>query len=494
MLDERSASWKLLLPGHRRERLLVVGLDAGGVAGLARWWREVVWVPPSPEAARAFESSGCDAREYVAHVRTVTRLDGNGADYDTIALGAWPNGERPDSAHITSLLAPDGALVSLGFAGSRLTPAEIRRIGLNGIRSYAALPASQPRLYFSTASRVMRSRGLTFHVPGSRRARRRVWASRHLSTLGLRRHLHHGAVLIAGRNTDEHARDDLTRWLSHELARPLRDLVIYAGSDSPVRKLTALAVADDARDDVVAKLADTQAAAAAVRREAEALTALAGTRAAPYVPGLLLEGAWRDCTVQVQRCIPLDVLRQVPKLNAALVRFLVELSHIGRTAMPAHKTAAWQRIERYLQNAGGGTVPAPVVRCAEQIARPEIAERHVVCHRTHGDFVPWNVRWHSGQPFLIDWEESEPSGLALSDACRFAYRQAALVGPWPGGPAMLRTLQTTCNELARRAGLPSAGIEAALRLWLLDEHVARTSAHIIEVLDAATGEQPWPAA
>ena len=145
MLDERSASWKLLLPGHRRERLLVVGLDAGGVAGLARWWREVVWVPPSPEAARAFESSGCDAREYVAHVRTVTRLDGNGADYDTIALGAWPNGERPDSAHITSLLAPDGALVSLGFAGSRLTPAEIRRIGLNGIRSYAALPASQPR-------------------------------------------------------------------------------------------------------------------------------------------------------------------------------------------------------------------------------------------------------------------------------------------------------------------------------------------------------------
>lgn len=492
MLDERSASWKLLVPGHRRERLLVVGLDPGGVAGLARWWGNVVWVPASREASGSLESLGSGADEHLARVHTCSSINGNETQYDAAVVASWPRSEQPDVARIASLLAPDGVLVSLGFAGSALTLADLKRRGFNDVQCYAALPAGRPRLFFSTASRAMRSKGLSFHVPGSRRARWLVRASRHLSASGLRRHLHRGAVLIASRDRDPHPHTDLARWLSQQLGHPLHDLVIYAGSESPARKLTALAVADDGHDDVVVKLADTTAAAAALRRESEALTALAHTPVGPHLPRLLLERAWRDSAVQVQHCVPSDSLRQVPRLNERLMRLLVELSHTGRAEVPARATAAWQRIEECVRNGGGDKVPPAVARCAQQMACPEVAGQHVVCHRTHGDFAPWNIKWHGDRLFVVDWEASEPSGLALSDACHFIYRRASLVGPWPGGPAMLRMLRTTCEKLARRAELPAAGVEAALRLWMLDEYLSQPSAHILELVNAAAGGQQWP--
>ncbi|MBN1918073.1 MAG: hypothetical protein JW889_09205 [Verrucomicrobia bacterium] len=491
MLDERSASWKLLVPTRRRERLLAVGLDAGGTASLARWWQEVAWVPPSPEAARMLESPTCDSGEHLPRVRTITRVGGNGTGYDTIVVGAWPNGDLLNPALIASLLTPDGALVSLGFAGSRLTTSGLKRLGFQSVRRYAALPSDRPRLYFSTASRAVRAKGLGFHAPGSRQARWLVRAAQRFSALGLRQHLHRGAVLVASRDDDAHVRDDLAVWLSQQLDLPLRDLVIYAGSDSPARKLTVLATADNGDADVVAKLADTQTGVAALRREATALAALGGTPAASCAPAVLLEGTWCDCTVHVQSCVPSNALRQKPKLNDALVWFLVHLSHIGRVTMAAEKTAAWQRIEQHLLNTNGDNVPPAVARLTRQLTRLEEAERRVVCHRTHGDFTPWNIKWCDDQPFVIDWEESEPAGLELSDACRFLFRQASLVGPWPGGHAMLRRLRTTCNESARRAGLPIAGIGTALRLWMLDEYLAQPSAHILDLLDAATGGKPW---
>jgi len=484
MLDERSASWKLLVPGRRRDRLLVLGLDAGGVAGLARWWQQV----------RSLDAPDGGPDEHLARIHISSSVNGTEAEYDAAVIANWPHGEHADVARIASLLAPDGVLVCLGFAGSQLTAPELRRCGLSHVRSYAALPASRPRLFFSTASPAMRSKGLSFHTPGSRRARWLVRASRRLSAFGLRQHLQRGAVLIAGRDTDPDTRNDLAHWLSQQLGRPLRDLVVYAGSESPARKLTALAVADDGHDDVVAKLADTTAATEAVLRESEALAALADTPVGLHLPGLLLEGTWRDCAVQVQGCVPSDALRQVSKLNGALMQFLVELSHVGRATMPVRATAAWQRIDTYLRNGSGDAAPPAVARCARRMTAPEAAEQPVVCHRTHGDFASWNIKWQGDHPFVIDWEESRPAGLALSDTCHFAYRQASLVGPWPGGRAMLRTLQTTCDELARRADLPPAGVETALHLWMLDEYISRPSAHVISVLDAAIGEQQWAVA
>ena len=259
MLDERSASWKLLLPDGPRDRVLAVGLDAGGVVGLARTWRDVVWVPPSPEAVRDLEAADDDTAPYLANVRITNDLSGNGVQYDAVVVARPPRAMQRGASNLAGLCSDRGVLVSLGFAGSALTPSRLRRAGLRHVQCHAVLPADRPRVFFPTASRALRSRALAFHAPATRPRQWLLRASAALSDIGVRGHLHHGAVLVAGRASQSHNDVALAKWLSQALDLPVSGLVVYAGSESSRRKMTVLAVADGDRHDVVAKLADSTA-------------------------------------------------------------------------------------------------------------------------------------------------------------------------------------------------------------------------------------------
>lgn len=51
--------------------------------------------------------------------------------------------------------------------------------------------------------------------------------------------------------------------------------------------------------------------------------------------------------------------------------------------------------------------------------------------RIHGDFAPWNLKLHSGAATLVDWEDSQPSGLPLHDAYHFVHMVRCLFGKRP---------------------------------------------------------------
>jgi Ser/Thr protein kinase RdoA (MazF antagonist) len=261
-------------------------------------------------------------------------------------------------------------------------------------------------------------------------------------------------------------------------------LVVYAGSDSPSRKITALAVSGGADKDIVVRIADTPEAESAVRRESDALRALARSPVAGQVPRLVHEGRYGGHVVQVQDVLPGDQ-PQVAELKEAHFAFLVSLSKLGRATVPLSRTNLWRSLEETASRLTSDDLLDAVRAALHSVLIPEFASRPVVCHRIHGDFAPWNIHWDGRRPLVFDWEDSDPQGLALTDVYYFLYRQASEVGPWGGGRGMLRVLRDAGSRLTLAAGLPPNLQDTVLPAWLLAEYFRRPCGHIVELMAAA---------
>ncbi|MBU4259064.1 MAG: aminoglycoside phosphotransferase family protein [Proteobacteria bacterium] len=385
--------------------------------------------------------------------------------------------------HIASLLKKDGLLIHIGISNKPLRNDWFRRIGYHNSQYYAALPASAPRIFFPLYPKRFRQKCFSFHSPGSRKARLGLKLLEVMSRFGLIALLRQHGVIVAGQEELKDRKDTLCSWLGEVLSQKIENVAIYCGSDLARRKITLLAEAQNqGRVTVlVVKIADTSEGAAAIRQESEALQALEGARLFCEVPRLLLEDTWEGHAVQVQSALPLSTGPQIPELTVNHLKLLAALSRMHRQKILFRETPAWKTIEMAWKANEFEKWPSPSQNLLDNLLSEETGNVQLVCHHIHGDFAPWNIRVKKDKLYVFDWEESIPNGLPFSDAFHFIYRQASLVGPWPGGEVMWELLEKKFSQLAEMAEYPSM-YENILPALMILEYLKRPHPHLIELM------------
>jgi len=479
MLDERSVSWRILLSHRPGGKVLTVGLDAGGIVGLARSWEKVDCVSPQDVVAEV-QGALPEGREWI---RRIPSLKNCQEEYALVVLASPAERETVKVPEIADRLKPDGVLVCLGFAGCDLKGGELRRAGFQNIRRYAALPNCQPRVFFPLSSGRLVAKGLGFHFPGSRRAQRMTRIAKLLAGCGCKAHLKKGSLVVATRDLDSHREETLGGYFSRRLGYPIKDFAVYAGSDTSRRKITALAVAAGKQPDLVVKISDTAQGAEAIRQETEALRALAASPLADQVPKLVVEdGKWNGYTIQVQSAAPRCSSKQIRRLTDQHIEFLAELATMGRTVQPLQSTKTWWKLLAMIDKTNMVSLRESVLQAIDLVQSKEYAKTDVVCHFVHGDFAPWNIRRSDGRIFVMDWEESETEGLWLSDLFHFICRQASLVGPWAGASPVIQSFSNAVARLRAEAHYPEFDWRETCLVWALYEYLVRPTANLHEVL------------
>lgn len=450
--DERAVSWKVFLPQGPEDKVLALGVDAADLSGLRR---------------------------------TFLRLDiaPKNGPYDLVILGDRCGTAIFDPYDIGGLLRDDGVLVAIGKA-ARGNCHNGRVLSL--CKSYAPLPFEHPRVFLPLDSRRATLEGLSLHSPGSPRAQKALSFAKGLRRLGLQRHLRRNVVNFYRRADADIYKGGLLAWLSRSLGYTLTDLVIYTGSESVRRKITALALADH-EPDVIVKIADNPQGAEAIRQESEALAALADSSPAARVPRLLLEGQYNSYTIQVQTRAPGKRCRQIPWLTGDHFRFLSQLSMVSRRKVKVEDTNGWNDLKVAAEGLSSEGIPDYMLVVLNRVLSVEGVQMKIVCNRIHGDFAPWNIRADRRQFVVFDWEDSLPLGLPFTDVFHFLYRQASLTGPWHGAGRLLAEMKEAATTLAQLAGIPVEQIEISLQIWALREYLAHPSKHIEDVLRQIAG-------
>ena|GEM_PF-2371392 len=479
MLDERSVTWKVLYPPQPQDSILAIGLDAGALTGLARSWNRI----------------DCVCSQEIAHLSNnlSTQLSGNiqllpsfghiQKKYDYVVLGSWPHSYTLNLNHITSFLTDHAFLFCLGYAGCPVRTKDLKRAGLSIIEHYAAIPYRQPKVFFPLGSRRVRAQGLKFHVPGRNRSRWILDIAKSLSNLGCKSHLARQALIIASAGTVPSEKETLIRWLTRKIGYPVEHLVLYTGSQSPHRKITALAISTLDKKDIVIKIGDTPLAAAAIERESKALSRLAASSVSDNIPLWLLEDNWGHYTILVQSAFVTSHSRQIPRLTQSHFDFLTKLSHLRRNPLPLPETSYWQTIEKNLNTHSRDQLPPSLLHIVHHLKNKFSDSSSVLCHQTHGDFTPWNIKQKHKDFLVLDWEDSQEQGPAFTDIFHFLYRQASLIGSWPGAVKLLGKFRQANSQLARQAQYSQVDAQLNLSLWLIQEYFNRPCPHIVEMME-----------
>ena len=443
ILDERYMSWKVLLPTNPVSRVLALGLEDGQLSSLARSY------------------------DYLD-----TEL-ADGIEYDIIILGN-NIGEYTHSVNcLVSKVRADGMVVNIG---SDNISRQLKESGFKYCRQYAGLPAHQPRLYIPLGSALLRAKGISFHKPGSLKAKMALSLAKCLSRLGIKFHLMKNTVSIFAADKQILNNDGIINWISNQVGYEIVDLVIYGGSDSDRRKITALAIAGNGNQDVVVKIADTQLATEAVKQEAEALQAGANSPIANCVPKVIGEGFCGSYYLQIQEKLN-STGRQISSLTDAHIEFLAELSMVNRRECLLKETSLWQKLNAQAGNINN--LSMEVEAAAKHVLSKASANTKFFCHSSHGDFAPWNISFDNGKLFIYDWEDSLRDGLPFSDIFHFIYRQAALVGPWQGAEKIVRQM---FEHAGRLTGNSVDNIKLSLSVWALNEYINHPCKEIEEIL------------
>lgn len=467
----------MLLPFKPQDKILAVGLDAGSIAGLARTWRRVDCFC----SKQIIDSAKTAFPELAERINPLLFLNRCRKKYDAVIL---KSGKVAGSTKIANLLAHNGLLVLVGHRG-----ASEYKPDFEFSRHYAAVPPDNPRIIFPSETRFLRSKGLSFHSPGSRSAWWKLCLVRWLSAVGIKASLAKCGVTIMSHKRSLIEQSEIARWLSIKLAWPISDLVLYVGSDSIRRKITALAVTEKGGEDVVVKIADSAAGAEAIRQESEALHALKSTFLSSQVPELLFEDKWNGYVIQGQSSLSEGSRSQGSCLTNVHFTFLADLSTLDRKFVSFRSTQFFQNLDRKLENIPADSLLPSVTRSWYEILKKDFADRKVLCHRIHGDFAPWNIREQEGRLFVYDWEDSLSEGLALTDALRFVYRQADLVGPWPGSATMLEKLREVGTRCFSEIGcVEREDYEKYLLAWLVKEYADNRSDRVAKMIEHAASE------
>ena len=477
MLDERGATWRVFTTLNSFDRILTCGVDSGMARGLSRVGAvvESIFTQESKLGKpKVIEHNTQEIREH----NSVSDLNGK---YTIIVIGGAKNELVIINKIISMHLDPVGKVVLLNTTPSNISKQILQNTGLAILNEIVAIPQKNPRLYFPLKLKKVRGRGLSFHKPGRLINRLALSFLYLLSFFGWVRPLKKNAIIIIA-NKNIECLDNLTykTWLEEQLGYPLSGLVAYAGSDSERRKITILAIAEYTKPDVVVKVSDTKGGIEAIQQESQALRSLEGNAIEDRVPKLLFEGEYKDGSwVQGQSLFDCKS-GQKPFLTEDHFNFLKDLSYIMRSKLKIKYSTIWQNIDA--EKKSRERIPVPIKEAHQWLIEKVQNESESVFFRTHGDFTPWNIYANKNSFFVYDWEDSIPDGLAGSDLLHFAYRQAELIGPWPGGEELFGQMYQGLNKFKNIAHLDIDSY-LTISLWLLHEYLNRPSRHLVELAE-----------
>jgi hypothetical protein len=460
----RRADWRFLLPRPQFHRAL--SLADGRLADAVALVSDVV--EPRAQDAEAYDLLVVRNPTLEVLRAGVQRLESEGCCYVE-----WTRGHTRRARHGAELCKALGLDVEMYWPWPSFEEARVW------------FPLSRPELAVQHFRRdVMNAHG----------AARRAWRRLRLAACRVRLRLPYGVGISTvayrpaapGRNAAQPlARELSCRWSRWGLGPPTPrvSLVMHAGGSHDTNKLVSFAFADqDVTPAVVVKQARTAAAATGLARERDALRTVHGSaaRGDAGIPRVLL---WRQSAGWAALCqsampgVPLSAglvqTRYDDLVRAAtdwLIRRAVDTRHdLGGPRWTSIRAAALKTFRRQYGTAIEPAVAAgaeAAVQCAP--APPGVFE--------HRDLSPWNVLLDGHCLSVLDWESSEPRGVAGLDLIYFLthlmfYREGVLGTRFGArcGTELVKAYESTWDDTTFAGRINCDALSMYARALSLDE-------------------------
>jgi hypothetical protein len=378
----------------------------------------------------------------------------------------------------------------------------LRTQGFSHVRSYRVVPSLQStRWYLPTTTRRAARRACDLYSPTTILGRMARGGARLMTGLGASCLL--GEHLLLG----SRAPSDIDAALSDAVSgRPFRLAVSLPHETGQWHRLWLLAIDDRGVPLAFAKYAYRPESAASLRREVEATRRMQASEWRSFtVPALLAATEIADGYLMVSAPLESDARESPGQLGARHFNVLVELA-----ARPSARSTD-ELTERLAARCEAlrSSLPASWadrLARAVDLVRKCSGLRELPTVRSHGDFVPWNIRVRPGDSRLVvfDWEQSEESQFALWDGFNFlaqvhivlqrvsgeksVARALACLGSSPLARALrLEQRQVACLHLAYLADASARWFEShrPFSTWSLEMSRTRTQPVRAGMIDAA---------
>lgn len=194
--------------------------------------------------------------------------------------------------------------------------------------------------------------------------------------------------------------------------------VIYVGTESNLQRLVVFLIdVKTCRPTVVAKIPCGADATEGILREAECLARLTELK-----PGIAPVPLFCNAAVGIATQAFMTGRPTHLALTPSHIRWLVDLALPGETICLQDEIAVRVATSKHLSlDAHQQSLCQQVLQCLQHI--PPLPAVVV-----HGDFAPWNLKWHPTQQTMIglDWENARIPGPPLYDLVHFHFMQAML--------------------------------------------------------------------
>ena len=459
--EERLASWKVLLPLKKNTKLFILGGEEWLAKNLNRSVENIDWHNPNNRGVK---------------YDLITN------DYDIIVIANQLIMEQYLKELTNITLQKDVVTVLVNFTSpiSQYKKNICDKSKYNFFLSF--LPISSPRLFLPVTSSRFLLDSLSFHQPGSKKARYALSLLKILVRFGFTKILQRKGILFWSDQKIVSREGALQSWLSRKMSRQVDNITIYCGSDLPRRKITLLieSFGDNGRTLHVAKVADTFEGKKAILQESNTLKLLPNLGKICWYPEFCLEDEWEGHWVQLQTAFAPSLKMAGPKLTSDHYNVLDAFTRFNRKNLRLSETAEWitihNRLKNYSQN-----LPDSIRSLWHFVNNSKYYNYNIPVHFIHGDFTSWNIRKKGDKLAIFDWEDSRIDGLPFYDLFRFMYRQSALVGPWPGSEKMLIAIEESMDQLRHQAGFATDLKSYILPILILDEYMNKPNRYLDEV-------------
>ncbi len=332
---------------------------------------------------------------------------------------------------------------------------------------YAGIPSHNPRIFVSLNSVSSVLLGLNFHVPGSFKSKAKLALLKFLCRLGYFNILRKERVVLLSKTKRE---IQLVEELSKRLNEKVEDMVLYAGSDMPQRKVTLL-IKTLSKKEYVVKIADTSHGGNALNNETRILQFLSTTLAKSYVPEVIYSGTWARCSMQIQTC-PDKMRSNSQPLETELLELLKIFSKVNLSEDNIKNIIKVLFDNDFLlRNNSDLDILISFLKKNLDVKLPT--------HLSHGDFAPWNVKMNMNNLFVYDWEDGVKNAPAGIDVFHLIYRNAVLIGPWPGCEQIFKKIHDKMMDLYN---IDELRLKLIIIICLIREYNLSKSEKVIELI------------